>query len=1177
MAALPTSPTAQLLGKRYLLQQKVGQGGMGSVYRALDKLTAQMVALKRVTTPTDQLDFASRTDGSTDLAVSLAQEFRLLASLRHPNIISVLNYGFDDARQPYFTMDFLNDPITITEAGEHQSTEGKIMLLVEMLQALAYLHRRGILHRDLKPSNVVVSDGNIKVLDFGLSVRREQGATDASGTLSYMAPEVLLGQVADERADLYATGVIAYELFTGLLPFDDLSIYALIDKVLNRPFDLTPLKRLPREVSSIITQLLAKNPAERYQGADEVIAAFGQATGRQFSYETTTTRESFLQAAEFVGRDDELDSLLAALETAKQGTGGLWLVGGESGVGKSRFINELRARTMVDGVLVLSGRSLSEGAQPFHIWRDSLRWLAMLTDIDDFQAGVLKSVVPDLATLLERDVPTLPDLDPQATQDRLLGVIESIFRAQTDPILLLLEDLHWIGSESLAVLVRLAHSVTELPMLIVGSYRDDESAALPAMLKEAHTLKLNRLSQPDIAELTVSMIGDNAANPELVDLLTRETEGNVFFLVEIVRLLAERAGKLADIGKITLPKGLLSGGIAEVLQRRISKLPTEARGLLNAAALAGRRLDLAIMHAIAPDIDLSYWLQLGSDAAVLNVEDEHWQFTHDKLREHIITTFDPAEKKQRHREVASAYEQVYPNVAENSAILAYHWGQAGDEAKEGYYSGVAGKLALDNGAYTEAIALLNRAIALRTTITPLERATYYRWLASAYMALGQYNPARENCEQALHCLNRPSPFKSSSAGFDIVRQLSQRMLRRSPKSEPSADERALNVELRLVYDTVNELAFLTDNTLAFLNSTLAHVNVAEKLNAPVALADSYARVAIVASLIPLRDVARTYVKRSLDNLALTDDPTTQMNTLLRLAIYSTSAGQFADTHARVAEGLKLATSIGAKGIAESLMTTESSTYYYQGDFVRSLDVAEQLLKSARSSNTVQHEIWGLSASSTAYLMLNELHRSVELGEQSIDLLTRNAEVEPTSIINRYGVRSTAYLRLGDPQLAREFAEKSLGTMDKVKRPVIFSVYEGYVQTAETFFALWEAAAPNSAEAQDLKAIAARVCKHLATFSGIFPLGEPAMHRYKGLYEWHTGQPPKAQDHWQRALNSAEQLGMAFEQGMAHYMLGLHLPADHPNRAQHMTTAQDILDNLNATYELALVVQALSDH
>src|SRR5436190_23960810 len=94
----------ELLGKRYRILEKVGQGGMGAVYRALDRLTGQTVALKRVTAPTEQLVFTTNIDSESDMRLALAQEFKTLASLRHPNIISVLDYGFDEQHQPFFTM-----------------------------------------------------------------------------------------------------------------------------------------------------------------------------------------------------------------------------------------------------------------------------------------------------------------------------------------------------------------------------------------------------------------------------------------------------------------------------------------------------------------------------------------------------------------------------------------------------------------------------------------------------------------------------------------------------------------------------------------------------------------------------------------------------------------------------------------------------------------------------------------------------------------------------------------------------------------------------------------------------------------------------------------------------------------------------------------------------------------
>ncbi|MCA9914484.1 MAG: serine/threonine-protein kinase PknK, partial [Anaerolineae bacterium] len=419
----------QMIGSRYRLHESLGQGGMGTVYRATDRLTGQVVALKRVTKPTSALHI-SKHSTYTNLQVSLANEFQALASLRHPNIIPVLDYGFANS-QPYFTMRFIPQARSVTHVGAGLDHEGKLDLLMQLLRALSYLHRRGIIHRDLKPENALVDeDGQLMVLDFGLAQERPElhPTTDrVSGTLGYIAPEVLQGIAPSPASDLYAVGLIAYELFAGEHPYDLNSHAALLQDILTNIPDVSRLD-IDAPLATLIERLLKKNPLERYQDAAEIIAQLQTEKDQPKTSDDEAVINSFLQAARFVGREAESRQLHVALENVMQGKGSSWLIGGESGVGKSRLLNELRILALVRGALVVTGLGLSSGSLPYELWRDPVRRLALATDISDEDAAILKEIAPDLDQLLEREIPAAPKVKEEIAQKRLIDSIKTLFR-----------------------------------------------------------------------------------------------------------------------------------------------------------------------------------------------------------------------------------------------------------------------------------------------------------------------------------------------------------------------------------------------------------------------------------------------------------------------------------------------------------------------------------------------------------------------------------------------------------------------------------------------------------------------------------------------------------------------------------------------------------------------------
>ncbi|MCI0709669.1 MAG: protein kinase, partial [Chloroflexi bacterium] len=700
-----------LINNRYDLQDMLGAGGMGEVFRARDILTGETVALKRVTTDPERLMHGSRSN-DIEAQVALAQEFQTLASLRHPNIISVLDYGFDVAGSPYLTMPLIHNARKITTASRHLPTDGRVKLIIDMLQAVAYLHRRGILHRDLKPGNVLVTpDNDVKVLDFGLAVHRD-AVEESGGTLFYMAPEVITGSHASEASDLYSVGVIAFEVLTGELPFNSESMNVFLRELFAKNPDLSlilqdtlpaasledlPTITLDQAVAAIDSQvlltpgqpmlaaaigkMLAKFPDQRYRDATSVIRDLSRAIQQPVPEETAAIRDSYLQAATFVGRQVEKQKLQTAIHHVMDKQGSLWLIGGESGVGKSRLVNEVRTHALVLGAQVVRGQEVENASLAFQVWRDVLPTLILNATIEDQTASVLKELVPTIEQLVNRPIADATPLPGNSGRERLVLAIVDVLKAQAHPVIVILEDLQW-STVSLSPLEALQDNIQQLPIIILGTFRDDERPELPHELPDAQKIILERLAHRDIVALTESMLGgDSAQDRDLMAFIERESEGNTYFMVEVVRSLAEELGSLSYIQGNKLPTTIETSGIQLILQRRLKRVPAEYHSLLQLAAVVGRAIEPDLLHYIEPDHSMQGFLFACNDAGVMTVEGNRWQFSHDKLRAVILDELSDKQRASLSRNVALAIEALHADDEDYLPALAKFWREAGDETQ----------------------------------------------------------------------------------------------------------------------------------------------------------------------------------------------------------------------------------------------------------------------------------------------------------------------------------------------------------------------------------------------------------------------------------------------------------------------------------------------------------------
>ncbi len=270
---------------RYQIIERVGEGGMGVVYRARDPVLDRDVAIKSM-----QVDFGI----DQDARVRFQHEARAAARLQHPNIVTIYEFGEKDD-SPFLIMEFLGgqDLEGLMKSDRALSLIGKLDIVAQLCDGLAFAHEQGVVHRDIKPGNVrVLDDGTVKLLDFGIAKVQNTEATAGAfaGSAGYASPEQLSLEPVDARSDLFSVGVLTYELLTGRQPFTGESGAAIAYQVLNEEppslRDVSP--QLPEALEPIITRVLDKKPDQRYATASDVAEAL-RAVSRQITEANAAT------------------------------------------------------------------------------------------------------------------------------------------------------------------------------------------------------------------------------------------------------------------------------------------------------------------------------------------------------------------------------------------------------------------------------------------------------------------------------------------------------------------------------------------------------------------------------------------------------------------------------------------------------------------------------------------------------------------------------------------------------------------------------------------------------------------------------------------------------------------------------------------------------------------------
>ncbi len=615
-----------VLAGRFVIEDELGSGGMGTVFRAIDQQTGARIAIKGLNQP------------APDLLMRFKREYRALADVRHPNLVR-LGELFEAGGHVYFSMeliegtDFLSWVRPRRAGGQSRRARDRGAIdfdevrlresLRQVADGLTALHAANQVHRDIKPANLLVEpSGRVVLLDFGLATRVEDGRQQsdiiAAGTVAYMAPEQASGQPVGPRADWYSVGVLLFEALTGDLPFDG-DLVALVTAKISEdaPDPEARVAGLPADLAELCRELLSRAPQRRPSGA-QVVRRLGPSTRSHTEPRTPATA-----SAGFVGRRAELDELTTALAAAQRGPV-FQLVVGESGLGKTSLVQAfLSLLTARDDLLVLAGRCHERESLPFKAFdgvadvlsRRLSRWAdAEVEAVLPRRIEMLGALFPalDQVPLIGRAATitgaVTQELDLRESRRRAFGAFRELLAriAERQPLIVFVDDLHRADPDSIDLLRHLMRPDGGQAPLLIGTARPspvlDSLIAMGARgeIVVPRVLRLESLEDGparELARLALARGGGPApsgsASP--IAAIVAEGRGHPGFILELTRAatVADRDG----------------GSLDAVFMARVDRLPTEQRAVLDVLAVAEAPIQLAVL-ATAMHLDSGHLVPL---------------------------------------------------------------------------------------------------------------------------------------------------------------------------------------------------------------------------------------------------------------------------------------------------------------------------------------------------------------------------------------------------------------------------------------------------------------------------------------------------------------------------------------------------------------------------------------
>ena len=833
-AAMSTYFTAKhaedrLLGS-YRLLRRLGSGEYAAVYLGEHVYLKTQAAIKVLHT---QLM-------GDELQVFLT-EARALAHLVHPHIVRVLDFGVERGI-PFLVMDYAPDG---TLRQRHQGgvplTCANVLHYVKQIaSALQYAHYQGVIHRDIKPDNLLIGRNNEVLLsDFGIAAQAQEAGREAKrpiaeGNCAYMAPEQFRGEPCP-ASDQYALGIMAYEWLTGGRPFSGGETEMMVQHHSLTPPSLRErCATVPSEVERVVLRALSKRPDERFESVETFAEALARACGAvspavplppapsqaQLAFQLGRAHHRLL-----VGREREWEALIHLLSSVEleqfplppptpsipsEGGGrtGCVLLLGELGIGKTRLAEDLSREAQRRGWAVAWGRGYSqESSFPYAVWVEVLHNLIRAGAWRVEERGQLPAVPAALRRFLPQrgsdgQAASVPGSLPQQERALLWIALSDLFTAiaQRTPLLVVLDDLHWVDESSIELLAYLIRHLAEQRVLFVSTYRQTELhhahalvALEPTLRYEQRAIKftLSPLTGEEIAQLLTGL------PPARVLEIAAQAGGNPFFAEQLASTPgAGDAGQTWERSPVVRGLEAIPATITAALERRVGQLSLQCQQLLSVAAVLrgpfSHRVLRDMMRADQQEEDrLLDLLDEAIEAGILVEEGSRkairYHFWHPLVVAYLYERLSAIRRVHLHQQAAETLLRSYQGREEEAAAaVAFHLVECGSSARSIVrYAEMAGDHAFRLSAYTEAALHYHLAVEQLDGGIEQERseeelaathhlASLLERLAECCMIRGEFSAARGHYERILQL--HAGEESAGPAAPEAVRQTSLRAL-----------------------------------------------------------------------------------------------------------------------------------------------------------------------------------------------------------------------------------------------------------------------------------------------------------------------------------------------------------------------------------------------------------------